>query len=95
MTKPSREKLSSPQKWQLTEINKDLDQLGVRIEKSSDAAQAEAQPKLQALRDQADRLGKQFDEVRNSIEFSRDSVKTGPHQAYAALKDGLLKRTNG
>src|SRR6187399_2662445 len=35
---------------QLTEINKDLDQLAAKIEKSSDAAKAEAQPKLQALR---------------------------------------------
>ena len=35
---------------QLAEINKDLDQLTAKIEKASDAAKAEAKPKLQALR---------------------------------------------
>jgi len=34
---------------QLTGINKELDQLAAKIEKSSDAAKAEARPKLQAL----------------------------------------------
>ena len=37
---------------QLAEINRDLDQLAAKIEKSSDAVKAEAKPKLQALRDQ-------------------------------------------
>src|SRR6476660_4414674 len=37
---------------QLTALNRDLDQLGARIEKSSDAVKAEAKPKFQALRDQ-------------------------------------------
>ena len=37
---------------QLTELNRELDQLGARIEKSTDAVKAEAKPKFQALRDQ-------------------------------------------
>ena len=36
---------------QLAEINRDLDELAAKIEKSSDEIKAEAQPKLQALRD--------------------------------------------
>ena len=41
---------------QLDEINRDLDQLAAKIEKASDAAKAEAKPKLQALRDQTAKL---------------------------------------
>src|SRR6185295_2768690 len=50
---------------QLTEINRDLDQLAAKIEKSSEAAKAEAKPKLQALREQTAKLNKQLDEARN------------------------------
>src|SRR4051812_6031593 len=41
---------------QLEALNKDLDQLQVKIDKSSDAVKAEAKPKLQVLRDQATQL---------------------------------------
>src|SRR5438552_2785057 len=41
---------------QLAALNRDLDQLSAKIEKSSDVAKAEAKPKLKALRDQAGRL---------------------------------------
>ena len=62
---------------QLDEMNRDLDQLAAKIEKSSDTAKAEAKPKLQALRDQAAQLNKQLDEARNATESTWDSVKGG------------------
>ena len=74
---------------QLAEINKDLDQLAARIEKSSDAVKAEAKPKLQALREQAARLNTQLDEVKNASESTWDSVKAGSKKAYRELKDGF------
>jgi DNA anti-recombination protein RmuC len=74
---------------QLDEINRELDQLAVKIEKSSDAAKAEARPKYQALREKADRLGKQLDEVRKSSESTWDSVKAGSAKAYDELKDSF------
>lgn len=74
---------------QLTEINHDLDQLAAKIEKSSDAVQAEAKPKLQALRDQTARLNKQLDEVKNATESTWESVKAGSKTAYNDLKDGF------
>src|SRR5947209_4339764 len=49
---------------QLTALNHDLDQLGARIEKSSDAIKAGAKPKLDALRDQTAGLNKQLEEVK-------------------------------
>jgi hypothetical protein len=74
---------------QLTALNQDLDQLAAKIEKSGDAAKAEAKPRLQALRDQAARLDKQLDVVRNSTESTWDSVKAGTRKAYDGLKDGF------
>ena len=74
---------------QLAGINKDLDQLSARIEKSSDAVKAEAKPKLQSLREKADQLGKQLEEARNATESTWDNVKAGSKKAYNELKDGF------
>ncbi|MFA6543178.1 MAG: hypothetical protein WCS99_02055 [Limisphaerales bacterium] len=74
---------------QLTEINKDLDQLAAKVDKSSAAAKAEAQPKLQALREQTVRLNKQLDEVRNSTESTWNDVKTGFKKGFAEVKEGF------
>jgi cytochrome c556 len=74
---------------QLTALNKDLDQLSAKVDKSSDAAKAEAKPKLQALRDQTAQLTKQLDEVKNATESTWDSVKAGSKKAYEELKDGF------
>lgn len=73
----------------LAEINRELDQLAVKIEKSSDVAKAEANLKLQVLREKADQLGKQLEEVRNTSESTWDSVKAGSKKAYNELKDGF------
>jgi chromosome segregation ATPase len=74
---------------QLDALNKDLDQLSAKIDKSSDAVKAEAKPKLQALRDQAAQLNKQLDEAKNATESTWDSVKAGFTKAYDATKDGF------
>jgi cytochrome c556 len=76
---------------QLAALNKDLDQLAAKIEKSSDAAKVEAKPKLQALRDQAAKLNQQLDEARNATESTWDSVKAGAKKAYEELKDGFTQ----
>ena len=73
----------------LAELNKDLGQLAAKIENSSDAIKTEAQPKLQALRDQMAQLNKQLDEARNATESTWDSVKSGFSKAYEATKDGF------
>ena len=74
---------------QLDTLNKDLDQLAAKIEKSSAAFKAEANPKLQALREQASQLNKQLDEVKNATESTWDSVKNGFKKAYESSKDGF------
>ena len=74
---------------QLDEINRDLDQLAAKVEKSSDAIKAEAQPKLQVLRDQMAQLNKQLDEAKNATESTWDSVKGGFKKGYEASKEGF------
>jgi chromosome segregation ATPase len=74
---------------QLAALNRDLDQLAAKIEKSSAAVKAEAQPKLQVLRDQMAQLNKQLDEARNATESTWDSVKNGFKKAYEASKAGF------
>jgi len=76
---------------QLAAINKDMDRLSARIEQSSDAAKAEAKPKLQALREKADRLGKQLEEAKGATESTWDSVKAGSKKTYGELKDGFTQ----
>src|SRR5260370_39572017 len=74
---------------QLAALNKDLDQLSAKVEKSSHAAKAEAKPKLQALRDQADKLNQQLDKAKNATESTWDDVKSGTKKAYNELADGF------
>jgi len=74
---------------QLTERNRDLDQLAAKVESSSDAVKAEAKPKLQALRDQSVQLNKQLDEVKNATDSTWESVRNGFKKAYDSSKDGF------
>ena len=74
---------------QLAEINKDLDQLAAKIEKSSAAAKAEAKPKLAALREQAAKLNQQLDEAKSATESTWNDVKAGFKKGYGELKDSF------
>jgi hypothetical protein len=74
---------------QLAEINKDLDQLSAKIDLSTDAAQAEAKPKLQMLRDQSDKLKQQLDLAKDATESTWESVKSATSKAYDSLKAGF------
>ena len=74
---------------QLNTINADLDQLQAKVDKSSDAVKAQAQPKIQALRDQSAMLKKQLDDAGNATESTWDSVKSGTQKAFDSLKNGF------
>jgi cytochrome c556 len=76
---------------QLNAIQRDLDELEAKIERSSDAAKAEAQPRLKALRDQASRLNTHLDEARDATESTWDNVKAGFKEGYSDLKDGFTQ----
>jgi cytochrome c556 len=74
---------------QLADLNRDLDQLAAKVDKSSDAIKAEAKPKLQTLRDQTAQLNRQLDEARNATESTWDSVKGGFKKGFEASKEGI------
>ena len=74
---------------QLADLHKELDQLAAKIEKSSDAAKAEAKPKIEALREQAARLTKQLDVAKDATESTWNDVKAGFKKGYGELKDGF------
>jgi chromosome segregation ATPase len=74
---------------QMTALNRDLEQLSAKIEKSSDAAKAEAKPKLQVLREKAARLNQKLDDARGATESSWDDVKAGFKKGYGELKDSF------
>ena len=74
---------------QLADLNRDLDQLSAKVDKSSDTIKAEAKPKLQALRDQSAQLNKQLDAARNATESTWDSVKSGFKKAYDSSVEGF------
>jgi len=79
---------------QISDLNKDLDQLSVKIEKSTDAVKAENRPKLQALRDQSAGMTKQLDDVRSATESTWDGVKATSRKAWDGLKDGFNASRN-
>jgi chromosome segregation ATPase len=74
---------------QLATLNQNLDKLAAKISSSSDAVQAEAKPKLQALRDQSAQLKQQLADAQNATESTWDSVKTGTKKAYASMAQGF------
>ena len=74
---------------QLAEINQDLDELAAKIEKSSNAAKAEAKPKFEALREQANQLGKRLDEVKTATASTWNDVKAGCKKCYGELKESF------
>ena len=74
---------------QLAALNRDLDQLSAKVEKSTATGKVEAKPKLQALRDQADKLNQQLDKAKNATASSWDDVKAGSMKAYNELTDGF------
>jgi cytochrome c556 len=74
---------------QLAALNRDLAALSAKVEKGSDAAKVEAKPKLQALRDEADKLNQQLDRAKGATESTWDDVKAGTGKAYSELKDSF------
>jgi ElaB/YqjD/DUF883 family membrane-anchored ribosome-binding protein len=76
---------------QVDALNKDIDALSAKIEKSSDTVKADAKPKLQALRDEAAKMSKQLDDARGATESTWDSVKAGSQKAWDSLKDDFTQ----
>lgn len=75
---------------QLADLDRSLDELSAKIEKSSAAAQAEAKPKLAALKEQSVQLKKQLAAATNATESTWDTIKAEFEKGYAAVKTGVM-----
>jgi hypothetical protein len=76
---------------QLSELNASVDGVSVKIDKSSEAVQAEAKPKLAVLREKATELNKKLDDIGNATLPTWNVMKTETEKAFADLKDGIAQ----
>jgi len=76
-------------KTQLDKINADIAELSAKIDKANDQAKADAKPKLQALRDQAKKLGEMLGKAQVATSASWDAVKADFKTGYADLEVGV------
>jgi hypothetical protein len=74
---------------ELAELNKELDQLAVKIESSSASAKAEAKVKLQEVRDKVARLDQNLDSVQGATESTWEEVKAGVKKGYEEVKESF------
>ena len=72
---------------QLTVINQDLDKLASQVAKSAETVQAQANPELQTLRDQAAQLNNQLEALNEATEPTWNQVKTRFNKADEAMID--------
>lgn len=71
----------------LAELNRDLDKLAAQVEESSEAVKAEAQPRIETLREKATKLNKQLDDATNTMESNWEKFKTEVKKARDASKE--------
>ena len=72
---------------QLAELNRELDELSARIVKSTAKVKADAQPRIEALRNQTARLNKQLDDATNATESNWDKFQADVRKAHDASKE--------
>jgi len=70
-------------------LDKELDELTAEVNKSSSTVQAEARPRLAALRTQSDQLKEQLNQAKGASASTWESVKAGTSKAYDDLKAGF------
>ncbi len=76
-------------KEKLDKLNADIAALSARIDKANDQAKADAKPKLQALRDQAAKLGDMLGKAQVATASSWDALKADFKTGFADLEIGI------
>jgi ElaB/YqjD/DUF883 family membrane-anchored ribosome-binding protein len=76
-------------KTKLDKLNADIAELAAKIDKATDQAKADAKPKLQALRDQAAKLGDMLGKAQVATAASWDAVKADFKAGFADLEVGV------
>lgn len=76
---------------QWVDLNRGIDEHSAKIDRSSEAVQAEAKPQLAELREKAAQFDKQLTEIASATLPTWDVMKADVDTAYASLKDRLAK----
>lgn len=76
---------------ELAKIQKELDRLSAKVEKSSGTAKADAKAKLEVVRKKWAHAKKRLDEAESATESTWDDVKDGFRKSYGELKDSFEK----
>ena len=78
-------------KEELVDIRKELDRLSAKVDKSSGAAKADAQARLEVVRKKWAQAKKRLDQAESATESTWDDVKDGFRKSYGELKDSFEK----
>ena len=76
-------------KSELSEVNNEIKNLGDKIASSSEKAKADAQPKLDQLKEKAKNLDVHIDKAQNATAETWDDVKAGSKKALEEAKAGF------
>ena len=72
---------------QLADLNRELDELAAKVEKSSAAVKGDAQPRIAGLREHTARLNQQLDEATNATASNWDKFKADVRKTHDASKE--------
>ena len=76
-------------KKDLADIQAELDGLAAKVDSSSNAAQADAKAKLEAVREKWAQAKKQLDQAESATESTWDEVKADVKTSYGELQDSF------
>jgi peptidoglycan hydrolase CwlO-like protein len=74
---------------ELAEVQKEIDRLAAQVESTRDDARAEAKAKLQIVRDKADSLRRQVNELKRATASSWNEVRAGYNNTQGELKSAF------
>ncbi len=84
-----REEFTGAMEVRLAELNREIDQLAMRIDASGESVRDDARPKLEELRAKSAALNEQLDEARGAEASGWSDLKSSISNGYAATKDGI------
>jgi len=76
-------------KRDMSDIQKDIDDLSAQVEKTNDAARADAKVRLEALRQKWEQAKNRLDQAENSTEVAWSDTRVGFRTAYSDLQDSI------
>jgi chromosome segregation ATPase len=78
-------------KKELADIQEELDRLSAKVERSNGAAKADAEAKLEVVREKWAQAKKQLDQTESATESTWNDVESAFKKLYGELKDSFEK----